>query len=233
MFWEKYGIAKKDLLIPSSILIGALLVSASIFLSSGGSLIARAKSVIAETGDNLAPSGEVKLTERKDAPTEGKGKVEIVEFSDFQCPFCKRFFDETYSQLKSKYIDTGKVKLTFRHYPLPFHQNAQKSAEAAECANNQGKFFPYHDVLFTKGQGDGTGLAIADLKQYASDLGLNTGKFNSCLDNGDTAEIVKKDFEAGGKSGVSGTPTFFINGEKIVGAQPFSAFETAIEKALK
>jgi len=188
-----------------------------------------------KTGDaQIGGNEENKLTERRGAPSIGSGKLEIVEFSDFQCPFCQRFFNEAYKEIKSKYIDTGKAKLVFRHFPLSsFHVNAQKAAEAAECANKQNKFPEYHDVLFEKGQADGTGLAVFDLKQYAKDLGLNTAKFNSCLDNGETADIVKKDIEDGGKAGVTGTPTIFINGEKIVGAQPYSNFEQKIEAALK
>jgi protein-disulfide isomerase len=164
----------------------------------------------------------------------------MVEFSDFQCPFCAKFFKETYSQIKSKYIDTGKVKLVFRHYPLPMHQNAQKAAEAAECANRQGKFFEYHDLLFENSQSDGSGLAMEDLKKYADQLGLNKGtlgfgkdKFNQCLDRGEAAETVKKDVSDAQSAGISGTPSFFVNGKKIVGAQPFANFEQAIEEALK
>ncbi len=181
----------------------------------------------------VAPGGVVKVESRKDAPTLGKGKVEIVEFSDFQCPFCQKFVQDAYKQIKAKYVDTGKAKLVFRHYPLAFHQNAQKAGEASECANRQGKFWQYHDMLFTKMQPDGKGLENVNLKQYAKDLGLNTSKFNTCLDNGETAGVVSGDLTAGNNAGVSGTPTIFINGQKVVGAQPFSAFETIIEAALK
>jgi protein-disulfide isomerase len=162
----------------------------------------------------------------KDAP------VTIIEFSDFQCPFCKRWHDQTFAQIKANYIDTGKANLVYRDYPLSFHQNAQQSAEAAECADEQGKFWEYHEVLFAKGAGDGTGLNVADLKQYAADLKLDTKKFDSCLDSHKYATEVAKDTSDGSAAGVSGTPSFFINGQQLVGAQPYSAFQQAIDAAL-
>lgn len=198
----------------------------------------------APTAPTVAPddSKPVQVPDRADQPVIGKkdAKVTIVEFSDFQCPFCGRFYKESYGQIKSKYVDTGKAKIIFRHFPLSFHQNAQKSAEAAECANRQGKFLEYHDLLFNNSQSDGTGLNLPDLKKYADQLGLNKGtlgfgknRFNDCLDKGEAADVVSKDTAEGTASGVTGTPSFFINGKKVVGAQPYSVFETAIEAALK
>ena len=247
---EHHHEPKKENVIAASIIVGAILISASIFYNTkltlkefadGGSLKAgsQAAAPLAPAAPGqpapAQPTGPVDVAERKDAATLGKSnaKVTFVEFTDFQCPFCQRFFTDAYKQIKEKYVDTGKVKIVFRHYPLPFHANAQKAGEAAECANRQGKFIQYHDVLFTKGQADGTGLDVASLKQYASDLKLNTSKFNSCLDNGETAQVVKDDMAAGQAAGVSGTPTMFVNGNRIVGAQPFTAFEQAIEAALK
>ncbi len=234
----------KDNTIAISILIGAILISASIFYSTR--VDTRSKAVplannpsgqtanAGQTAQPGAPEGPFDVAERADAAVFGNenAPVTIVEFTDFQCPFCQRFFNDAYKQIKEKYIDTGKARVVFRHFPLSFHQNAQKAAEAAECANRQGKFIEYHDLLFQKMQADGTGLDIASLKAYAADLRLSTSRFNSCLDNGDTAGIVKSDMDAGQAAGVSGTPTFFINGMKIVGALPFSSFEQAIEAEL-
>ena len=238
MILKKYDVTEKDLLVPASILIGAILISVSIYFATGKLGWSGSNSVAVKANDaqnNAQPTAgaNVKITKRGDAPSEGSGKVEIVTFSDFQCPYCKQFFTDAYKQIKSTYIDTGKATLTFRHYPLPFHQNAEKAAEAAECANRQGKFWQYHDMLFNKANGDGTGLEASNLKKYASDLGLNTNKFNSCLDNSETADIVKKDIAEGVKDGVTGTPTIFINGKMIVGALPFASFEQEIEVALK
>jgi len=234
MFWKNHGIEKRDLLIPASLLLGFIILSLSI-LWVGGKL--GGESFVFGSTNTKTPGPTagaiVKITDRKDAPRIGAGKVELVVFSDFQCPFCQSFVNGAYKEIKQKYVDTGKVKLIFRHYPLSFHINAQKSGEAAECANRQGQFFPYHDILFAKAKSDGAGLDNASLKQYAKDLGLDTTKFNSCLDNGEAAAVVKADFAEGQKVGVSGTPTIFINGIKVVGAAPFANFETIIEAELK
>lgn len=159
-------------------------------------------------------------------------KVVVVEFSDFQCPFCRKFHDETWLQLKTNYIDTGKIKFVYRDFPLSFHQNAEKAAEASECAHEQGKFWEMFEVLFKNSQGDGTGLNTADLKKYAADLGLDTTKFNSCLDSSKYASEIQKDEQDGGAVGVQGTPSFIINGQLIAGAYPYSAFQQAIDTAL-
>jgi protein-disulfide isomerase len=154
--------------------------------------------------------------------------VTIIEFSDFECPFCTRFYKNTLPQLKKDYIDTGKARLVYRDFPLGFHSNAQKSAEAAECADDQNKFSEMHDKLFDEGVSGG----VTSFKQFAKDLGLNTAEFDNCLDSGKYSEEVQKDLEDGQSLGVSGTPTFFINGKKLVGAQPFEAFKQIIDQEL-
>lgn len=235
--WNLEGIDKKDLLTPASILVGSILVSLSVYLSLAAP--SGTKSLAAVGAENLqnptqpGAAQPVDLKERVGAASIGSGQIEMVEFSDFQCPYCQRFYQETYKELKAKYIDTGKVKFTFRHYPLPFHASAQKAAEASECAGSQGKFFEYHDVLFEKAQGDGSGLSVPELKQYAALLGLNTARFNACLDGGEMAATVKEDLQEAQRIGVSGTPSFVINGEMVVGARPLSSFEAIIEKALE
>lgn len=166
---------------------------------------------------------------------ESNAKVTIVEFSDFQCPFCRRFFIDTFPQIKSEYIDSGKVKLSYRHFPLSFHPAAQKSAEAAECANDQGKFWEFHDLIYEKQEAQGQGTiqyTTDDIKTWASELGIDTAVFNDCLDSGKYASKVSEDANAGAKAGVDGTPGFFVNGKRIIGAQPFSVFKAAIDEEL-
>jgi protein-disulfide isomerase len=165
-----------------------------------------------------------------DDPVKGdpNAPITIIEFSDFQCPFCGKFYRETLPQIKEKYIDTGKVKLIYRDFPLSFHENAQSAAEAAECANEQGKFWEYHDLLFEKQQD----LSVENYKQWAEELGLDMEQFNECLDSGKYADEVTNDFSDGQAAGVTGTPAFFINGKKVSGAQPFSVFEQIIEEEL-
>ena len=159
---------------------------------------------------------------------DSNAPVTIIEFSDYQCPFCGKFWSETLPQITSEYIDTGKVKLVYRDFPLGFHENAQKAAEAAECAGEQGKYYNMHDKLFSNQDA----LDVAGLKKYAGEIGLNTVQFNTCLDSGAMADEVKKDFEEGQKYGVTGTPAFFINGIYLSGAQPFSEFQKIIEEEL-
>lgn len=169
------------------------------------------------------------------APVEGaqNAPVTIIEYSDFQCPFCGRFFGDAYPQIKQQYIATGKVKLVFKDFPLTsLHPMAEKAAEAGQCALAQGndKFWALHDLIFT----NQAQLSVANLKLWASQVsGLDTAKFNSCLDAGQMATIVQQQEQEGQAAGVTGTPSFVINGQLVVGAQPFSAFQTAINAALQ
>ena len=160
-------------------------------------------------------------------PSRGpeNAKVTIVEFSDFQCPFCSRAHD-TVEEVMSAYA--GKVRLVFRHFPLEFHQQAGKAAEAAACANEQTKFWEYHSVLFKNQQK----LQLEDLKAHAASLGLDGAKFAECLDSGRHAKLVEEDMAAGKKLGVSGTPAFFINGVMLSGAQPLEEFKKVIDAEL-
>jgi len=164
----------------------------------------------------------------------------IIEFSDFQCPFCSRFHEQTLPAIMENYIDTGKVNFVYRDLPLSFHPNANPASIAAECANEQGKFWEYHDVLFDKQsqwQSLGTEDFTTNAKQFASDIGLESASFESCLSSSETASKVSKDSRDAASYGATGTPTFFIGNEKngfvkIVGAQPFAAFEAEINSQL-
>lgn len=169
-----------------------------------------------------------KLGETGQAKGKETAKVTMVEFSDFQCPYCGRYSSETFPKIDKEYIQTGKVRYVFHHYPLPFHQNAQKAAEATECAADQGKFWEMHDRLFV----DQEKLAVADLKQYATTLNLRTSDFNACLDSGKYQNKVQDDLKLGQSVGVNGTPAFFINGRLVSGAQPFESFKQIIEEEL-
>jgi protein-disulfide isomerase len=169
----------------------------------------------------------------KDAPFKGgkNAKVVIQEFSDFQCPFCSRV-NPTVKQLMDEYKD--KIKIVWRNYPLPFHQDAGPAAQAATEVFDQGgseKFWAYHDLLFANQRA----LSRADLENYASQVGgINLAKFKSALDNKTHEARVKADMDAVSKAGASiGTPSFFINGKLLQGAQPFEAFKTVVDEALK
>jgi protein-disulfide isomerase len=178
-----------------------------------------------------------------DDPVKGdpNAPVTVVEFSDFQCPFCARFFIQTLPALQENYIDTGKIKLVYKDFPLDsLHPNARRAHIAAECADEQGKFWDYHDVLFEK-QSEWNRLSSADLSsqlnQYATSMGLESANFNSCLSSQSVRDEVNADFLQAASYGATGTPTFFIGNEKngfikLVGAQPYAAFQAAIDAQL-
>ncbi|MGD0074970.1 MAG: thioredoxin domain-containing protein [Candidatus Binataceae bacterium] len=174
----------------------------------------------------LLPPPRVRVAADGSAATGPKNApVTIVEFSDFQCPFCKRA-EDSLTAVRKEYGD--KVRTVYRDYPLPIHDHALKAAEAARCAEAQGKFWQYHDALFA----DQTKLDDAGLKATAAKLGLNTQQFNDCLDHDKFADAVKSDEEYGASLGVHGTPAFFINGRFLDGAQPPQAFEDVINDEL-
>jgi len=172
------------------------------------------------------PTGDPSKLKIADSPYEGKkdAPVTIIECTDFQCPFSAGFVNDTLKNLRKNEIKDGKVKLVFKNFPLPFHQYAEKASEAAECANKQGKFWQMHDLLFNSGEK----LDIASLKSYAKKIGLNSNKFDQCLESGETAKIVSADKSQCASAGVSGTPTFFINGKMLIGAQPYEQFKNLI-----
>ncbi|MBI2102803.1 DsbA family protein [Candidatus Woesearchaeota archaeon] len=209
----------------------ALIVVLAVFAfrSNGGSPAAPTGGAVVDGQvPTAAPVDMKKLVDDDDVLGKASAPVTIVEFSDYECPFCVRFHTDTWPQLKQNYIDTGKVKVVYRDFPLSFHQNAQKAAEAAECAGSQGKYWEMHNLLFTKGVEGG----IATFKQYAQSLSLDTAKFNQCLDSGEKASEVQKDMADGAAAGVQGTPSFFVNGVPISGAQPYSVFQQVIDAAL-
>ena len=163
-----------------------------------------------------------------DDPTYGSkdAPITIIEFSDFQCPYCSRV-NESIAKVKETYGD--KISLTFRDFPLPMHAEAPKAAEASHCADEQGKFWEFHDKLFENQRA----LKVDALKGYAGELGLDGAAFATCLDSGKYAADIEKDKADGEVAGVSGTPAFFINGVFLNGARPFEQFKEVIDAELK
>ena len=154
-------------------------------------------------------------------------QVTIAEFTDYECPFCARHFRDTMPQLLREY--DGDIKYVILNFPISrIHPFAQKAAEAAECAYDQNKFWEYHDVLFQNQRA----LDAPSLKIHAEEVGLDTDAFSACLDSGAKAPLVLDDLQDGQRYGVSATPTFFINGQRLIGARPFRSFQTLIDAAL-
>jgi protein-disulfide isomerase len=238
----------------------ALLIIASFFLGSlwtkvqyleknntSGSNTAGVAGVTSAPQAPVGDTGTVTVSVDDDPVLGDKNaKVTLIDFSDYECPFCKRHFEQTLPELIKKYIDTGKVKMVYRDLPLPFHDPmATTEAIAANCARDQGDdstYYKYHDEIFKRTTSNGNGLTKENLYTIASDLGLNADTFKSCLDSEKYKEEVQKDLADATKAGATGTPTFFIgkssrNGQisatKLVGAQPFAQFEALIDKALQ
>lgn len=189
------------------------------------------------------PSQQVKISADND-PIIGNpdAPITIIEFSDFQCPFCARFHTQTLPLILEQYIVQGKVKLVFRDFPIQsIHPNALPASVAAECANEQGKFREMHDMLFdnqNQWNKQETTDALALFSNYAIEIQLNQEIFDSCLTNGKHIEEIRKDLDDGRDYGVSGTPGFFIGNEKIgfvelKGAQPFDSFKKIIDAQLE
>jgi protein-disulfide isomerase len=170
---------------------------------------------------------EPRIVVEAKGPSRGpdNAKVTIVEFSDFECPFCSKAEDSV-TQVMEQYA--GKVRLVFRHFPLSFHPHAAKAAEAAMCAEEQGKFWEMHKILFANQQK----LGVEDLKAHAATAGLDAAKFAACLDGGGKKAAVDIDQKAGAEAGVNGTPAFFINGKLLSGALPVAEFKKVIDAEL-
>lgn len=165
-------------------------------------------------------------------------RVAIVEFSDFECPFCGRYAREVYPRLAEDYVDTGKVQYVFRHYPLDTHSFAAKAAEAVECAGREGMYWEMHDLLFRTP----AALTQPDLVRYGASLSLPLDDFETCLRSAATAERVLEDRRHGEALGVVATPTFFFaevldDGKlslvaRLTGARPYSTFQSALDELL-
>lgn len=189
-----------------------------------------------------AGAGEKVQVEVGDAPILGdkNAPVTIVEFSDYQCPFCRKFWTDTYPQLKKDYIDTGKVKLAFKDYPLDFHAAAIPAAEAARCAREKGgdaAYWKMHDKMFSEQNilDGGTvkstvQFTSVELKKWAKEIGYN---IDSCLDSGKYKDDITADMAYGQSIGVTGTPGFFVNGISIEGAVPYDVFKQIIDSELQ
>ena len=188
-----------------------------------------------DEGNTGSTGGSVTSVDISGANIKGNenAPITIIEFSDFECPFCARFYTDTFSQIEKEYIDTGKVKVAYMHFPLGFHSQAGPAAEASECAAEQGKFWEMHDKLFE----NSPAFSDSNYKVWAKEIGLNEAQFNDCLDNGKYATKVNAELTYGSQLGVSGTPGFFVGNEEtgyvvISGAQPFSVFKQVIDSQL-
>jgi len=232
--------------VSGAIVLGSVLIAASIyfglanmsggglFVGSGGGGTDTPTPTIGTGGDPSVPivvgditSGDLPVLGDPNAP------VLVVEWSDYQCPFCKRLYDDVEKKIIEQYVDQGKVAFAYRDFAF-LGSESNTASNAARCANEQGKFWEYHDVLWDQhpGSGHGDHLTPDKLKATALSLGLNAAQFNECVDSNKYAADVLADTNAGRAAGVTGTPSTFINGRVVNGAQPFSAFQQIIDDEL-
>ena len=237
-------------LVVSAFLVGSLYTKVQMLEKGGvatqGSINNQPPAAVAQPQAPQQPTKGVASIDDDPVLVDKNASVTIIEISDYECPFCKRHFDETFPQLVKNYVDTGKVKIVYRDFPLSFHDPmATKEAVAANCAREQGgdkKYFEFHDEIFKRTISNGNGLNDEKIQTIAKDLGLNTGKFTTCLADPAQTDEVKKDIADGTAAGASGTPTFVIgkttsngeiDGDLVVGAQPYAAFQAIIDPLLQ
>ena len=164
---------------------------------------------------------------------DAKAPIVVIEFSDFQCPFCKRFHDQVESRIVADYVKTGKIKLSYKHFAF-LGDESRWAGQAAECAADENRFWDFHELLFTHQAGENGGAFTKDnLIVLAKQINMDTPAFETCLKSDKTLDRVQTDTTEGNKLGVRGTPTFVIDGKLVVGAQPYEAFKAAIDEALK
>ncbi|MCL5996997.1 MAG: DsbA family protein [Chloroflexi bacterium] len=189
-----------------------------------------------QQGDESAPV-EVDTTgiSTRASNTQGEeaATITIIEYSDFQCPYCKRFHSEVLPRIVTDYVKTGKVKFSYKHFAF-LGDESLWAAQAAECAADQNRFWDFHELLFTRQSGENVGAFTKDnLISLAKEVKLDSQTFTTCLNDDKTLDRVQADTAEGNKLGVRGTPSFLINGKLLVGAQPYDAFKSAIEAAMK
>jgi len=219
-------------LLPGAILLAALIISGTLIFTRSQSQGTPKTAQIGTLPQEQNEVADIKVNPGDHILGNKNAKVAIVEYGDFECPFCGRFWEETLPQIRKDFIETGKAFLVYRHFPLAFHPSAKPAAYAVECANEQGKFWQMHDKIFEE-QKTTPQFSANDLKKWAAAIGLDTAKFNQCLDSEKYAKRASEDLDSGQALGVSGTPTFFINGQKIIGAQPYENFKQVIDNLLK
>lgn len=250
----------QNFLTPIAIVIAGMMISATLFFSLRGTELdksdVKGTSNTAnsndddggDTGTAAAPSdggfaaAEIDIDDDAVLGDKGKAKVAIVEFSDYECPFCQRHWEQTHGQIYENYIKTGEAIFVYRDMPLSFHPQAKPAAIAANCARDQGgdeAYYKYHDLLFEKGVSRGE----SGYDEYAQDIGLDMGEFNDCQDSGKFEDEIQNDVTEGNSQSCTGTPCFIIgeldedgnvvNGKRIAGAYPYASFQQVIDELLQ
>lgn len=226
----------KNYLLPISIIVAALLIASAFFVSKNSSFSQFKSAQFSTAKDQVKKSGQAAPQEFNidiegwPAIGDPKAKVVMVEYSDFACPFCTRFWQETLPLIKKDYIDNGKVRFVYKDFVVV---GGDRAAEAAHCAQEQGKFWEYHDKLFSRNAQDRSQWADPEIhRAYAKELGLDEEALLKCFGDRRYEEMVTLSTQEATQNGGQGTPYFFINGKSVFGAQPYSAFQQIIDSLL-
>lgn len=237
---------KRDRFLPVSILVAAVLIAGAVVFTSfyhgGGATPAATNPLAAQpaAAPSVNTSTIMQLTSRDVILGSQNAPVTLIEYGDYQCPYCGQYFSQTEPSIISAYVNTGKVRMVFRNFAF-LGAESTAAAEAADCAQDQNELWPYHDALYTAKVGDAEKGGSEDdgffnrtlFIQLATKLGMNVAAFTSCIDSNKYASQVASDTSAASALGVNSTPTFFINGTQIEGAEPYASFEEVINAALK
>ena len=217
-----------------SVIIAALLIYGQ------GSLMKTSPEIVAQNDQSVGKKIGLDIITGNSSPVLGSenAPITMIEFGDYQCFYCNNFFHNTESDIVKNYVDTGKIKMYFKDFTI-IGQDSVSAANAAHCAQEQGKFWEYHDILYTNWSGENTGWAsTANLAQFAKQLGLNQDQFNQCMTQSKYASIIQSSVSDANNLGLTGTPDFFIIGKdnsvtKVVGAQPYAVFDEIFKSKLQ
>ena len=227
----------KETFLPASILIAGVLIAGSVIYSTGlkSQPVAPNDGLTGNALDQVAIGEALNLTKGDVVLGDIDAPVTLIEYSDFQCPFCGRFFSQTSPSIIENYVKTGKVRFVYRHFAF-LGPESVAAAGAVECAKDEGKFWQYHDEIFKEeirdGQEHNGNLNRTLFLKIADRAGLNKNNFTSCLDGNKYADKVANDYSVAQKIGVQATPTTFVNGKKLEGALPFNQFQSVIDQEL-
>lgn len=225
---------KDEYILPVSILVAAVLIAGAVIYTAG---LPGAVDNAGKGADKpvVVNSDILKLTKDDVVLGDLSAPVTIVEYSDFQCPYCERFFSQTETKVRENYIKTNKVNFVYRHFAF-LGNESKEGAQATECAKDQGKFWDFHDALFTAevkdGQENNGNMNRSLFMTLSGQLKMNTEQFASCFDSKKYAAKVSSDYAGAQAVGVQATPTLFVNGTKVEGAMPYEQFRTTIDQAL-
>ena len=243
---------RRDLFLPVSILAAALMVGGAIVFATlykGGTPAAapaadgnngNAGNVVAATSTTATAAQAMTLSPRDAILGNASATVTLIEYGDYQCPFCTQFFSQTEPQIIQNYVNTGKVRMVFRDFAF-LGPESLAAANAAQCAEDQNKLWAYHDALYTAKIGDENNggsendgfYTSTEFLKLARQVGLNIPTFTSCINNSTDASIVAQEKGAAASAGINSTPSFIVNGQMITGAQPYSVFQQVLDSALK